>query len=370
MESLVPWMTLRSVHGIGNLLFGKLIDFFETPERVLDASISELVKVNGISQRLAENIKSVKKRDASYREIETAQKKGIRIITLNDPDYPPLLKEISDPPPFFYVLGKLQPHSANIAVVGSRNATDYGLSSAWEIAGNLAAMGITIVSGMARGVDTAAHEGAIEAGGATLAILGTGLLKIYPSENAGLYKRISENGAVISEFHLNAEPAAHHFPIRNRVISGLSLGVVVVEAAKRSGALITARTALDQNREVFALPGSVRSARSAGTHSLIKQGAKLAVNAQDIIEEFPFLSKFQSMGNSKQNTKKPKTEARPGDADEQRAFDILSPYPVHIDDLAFKLSMEPGNLSALLLQLELKGLAKQAPGKMFYKHED
>jgi DNA processing protein len=219
---------------------------------------------------------------------------------------------------------------------------------------------------MARGIDTAAHEGALMGKGKTIAVLGCGLDRIYPAENRKLYHRISENGAVISEFALMTEPEAHNFPIRNRIISGISLGTVVVEASKKSGSLITARLAAEQNREVFAVPGSVQSFKSIGTHTLIKQGAKLVEHVQDIIEELgPFLeTQIPIAGGLKQPDE---TGAIKASLSSEEAFvhQILGPYPEHIDDLVRKTSMETGKLSSILLKLELKGIVQQAPGKLF-----
>jgi DNA processing protein len=249
-------------------------------------------------------------------------------------------------------------------VVGSRNATEYGLTTTKNLCAGLASLGITIVSGMARGIDTAAHEGAMAGGGRTIAVLGSGLERIYPAENTKLFHRISENGAVVSEFNLLTEPEGHNFPLRNRVISGMSLGTVVVEATKKSGSLITARLAAEQNREVFAVPGSVQSFKSTGTHTLIKQGAKLVEHAQDIVEELaPYFANNERPGIPAPT----ETHENPPSlsADESRVYNALEPYPIHIDNLIRKISMEPGKLSGILLKLELNGTIQQLPGKFF-----
>jgi DNA processing protein len=272
-------------------------------------------------------------------------------------------KKITDSP-FLYVHGRLEGHSANLAVVGSRNATGYGLSTTKDLCRSLAAHKLTIVSGMARGIDTAAHEGALAARGKTIAVLGSGLERIYPVENRRLFQRIAENGAVVSEFPLMAGPEAHHFPIRNRIISGMSLGTVVVEATRKSGSLITARLAAEQNREVFAVPGSIQSFKSAGSHTLIKQGAKLVEHAQDVIEELvPLVPDNQRLENNSADLAKKKMASLSDD--EARVYQALDPYPVHIDDLARKISMEPGQLLSMLLKLELNGMVQQSPGKLF-----
>ncbi len=224
MENLLPWFALKSVPGIGNLIFKRLTDRFGSPEQVFNASQKELLEVQGINSRLAAAIQTHNSADQDRAEIALAAQKGYRIVTLSDPEYPPLLLQINDPPPFLYVYGDLSHSARSIAVVGTRNATRYGISAAIEICQELAALNITVVSGMARGIDTAAHDGALMGKGKTIAVLGSGLERVYPFENMKLFHKIAQNGAVISEFNLTAGPAPHHFPIRNRIISGISLG--------------------------------------------------------------------------------------------------------------------------------------------------
>ncbi len=328
------------------------------------ASREDLLKIEGISDRLAVVIKKHKAPEDLKKEIEDVLKKGYRIVTMSDRDYPPLLLEIPDPPPFLYVSGNLDGSSKNIAVVGSRNATGYGISITKRLCADLVAHNITVVSGMARGIDTAAHEGALIGKGKTIAVLGSGLARIYPAQNIKLFQMISENGAVISELPLMAEPDAFNFPARNRIISGISLGTVVVEATKRSGSLITARLAAEQNREVFAVPGSIESFKSTGTHTLIKQGAKLVENVKDIIDE---LSNVLASGNrmTAQKEKEIACKNMCLNPDESRILKALEPYPIHIDELARKIKIEPGKLLSILLKLELNDLIKQSPGKIF-----
>ena len=363
MDNLRPWFDLKSVPGVGNLLCKRLIDQFKAPANVFQASDQELLQVNGLTQRHVAAIKSHKPESVEA-ELALTAKKNYRLVTLTDSDYPRLLREIPDPPLFLYVYGRLERNSANLAVVGSRNPTGYGLSTTRDLCGNLAANDLTIVSGMARGIDTAAHEGALAAGGTTIAVLGSGLEKIYPAENRKLFHRIAERGAVVSEFPLMAGPEAHHFPIRNRIIRGMSLGTVVVEATRKSGSLITARLAAEQNREVFAVPGSIQSFKSAGSHTLIKQGAKLVEHAQDVIEE---LVPLVPVNRGFENNSGDRTDQKMATLsdDEVRVYQALDPYPVHVDDLARKLSMEPGKLLSLLLKLELSGMVQQSPGKLF-----
>ena len=369
MEKLHPWFCLKNVPGIGNHLFKRLIDRFNSPEAVFQASQKELLQVEGITERQAAAILNYKESQSINAELDQVNQKGYEIITLTDSSYPPLLKEIPDPPPFLYVSGCLDGSPKNIAVVGSRNPTAYGISTTHKLCADLSANDITIISGMALGIDTAAHQGALAGKGKTVAVLGSGFNNIYPSQNQRLFERISEEGAVITEFALSAEPEAHHFPIRNRIISGMSMGTIVVEATRRSGSLITARLSAEQNREVFAVPGSIQSFKSTGTHALIKQGAKLVENAQDVIEELaaymdtPGLpeDRVQNHSARKQSSLSPQ---------ERAVCDILSPYPEHIDKIVRKTHIESGKMLSLLLQLELKGIVQQLPGKYFALFED
>ena len=365
MEKVLAWFKLKSVPGIGNHLCKRLLERFCSPERVFEASQADLLEVDGLTPRLAAAIKSHRIPAAVQKDIELVMQKGYDIITQADDDYPPLLLQIPDPPPFLYVYGRLDSSIANIAVVGSRNATSYGISTTKRLCRDLVLLKFKIVSGLAKGIDTAAHEGALAGNGKTIAVLGSGLERVYPSDNVKLFHQIAANGAVISEFPLTAEPEAHNFPRRNRIISGISLGTVVVEATKNSGALITARLAAEQNREVFAVPGSIQSFKSMGTHTLIKTGAKLVEHAQDIIAELPQAVVKEPF---KKGHTMPKEDLDQGpllSTEESVVFKSLGPYPVHIDELVRKLSLEPGKLASILMQLELKGVIYQAPGKLF-----
>jgi DNA processing protein len=368
VDYILPWFILKSVPGIGDLLFKRLIERFHSPQIILEASHKELVEVDGVTPRLADRIKRQKICDSVKLDLDLAMQKGYKIVTMADNDYPPLLLQIPDPPPFLYVFGRLDTSFRNIAVVGSRNATRYGISTTRRLCHDLVKLQMTIVSGMAMGIDSAAHEGALMGKGNTIAVLGSGLERIYPEQNRKLFYKIAENGAVISEFPLKTEPDAHNFPRRNRIISGISLGTVVVEATKRSGSLITARLAAEQNREVFAVPGSIQSFKSTGTHTLIKEGAKLVEHAWDILEELSHIIKTPGKKDERSGNKIKKTAIL--STDEMLVFESLEPYPVHIDDLARMLSMGPGKLSSILLQLELKGMALQSAGKFFSKIEE
>lgn len=364
MGSLLLWFALKNVPGVGNLLSKRLLDCFQSPDAIFNASSHDLLQVEGMSQGLVSAIRHQKISDQIKREIDLVSRKNYKIVTLSDPDYPALLLQIPDPPPYLYVYGSLETDTRNIAVVGSRNATAYGISTTQRLCTGLAYRKITIVSGMAQGIDTAAHQGALAGKGKTIAVLGSGLERVYPSENRNLFHQIAESGAVISEFSLLAEPDAYHFPARNRIISGISLGTVIVEATRKSGSLITARLAAEQNREVFAVPGSIHSFKSTGTHNLIKQGAKLVEHAQDILDELPVVLNPQG-GEPDTNPDEPVESGPPLSLDEALVFKALGPYPIHIDNLIRKMEIEPGKLSGILLKLELQGIVHQAPGKLF-----
>jgi len=358
-ERLLPWFCLRSVPGVGCLLFKRLIDAFGSPDAVLAADPAQLSSVEGVSSKVARAIAGHRHPPDAAHDLDRALAAGFAVTTLHDAAYPPLLKEIADPPAYLYVAGSLPATDRCVAVVGSRHPTRYGVENTWELSRTLAMQGLTVVSGMARGIDTAAHSGALDGGGTTVAVLGSGLDRIYPAENRSLFGRITASGAVISEFSPGAEPEAHHFPIRNRIISGMSLGTVIAEATLRSGSLITARLAADQGRDVFAVPGSIHSFKSTGTHTLIKQGAKLVEHAGDVIEELlPMMAAAPAPLPDR-------LEPPPLNDDESAVFEAIGPYPIHIDDLLRGLRLDPGRLSALLLALELKGVVHQLPGKRF-----
>ncbi len=371
MEKLLPWLSLKSISGVGNLLYKRLLDQFTTPENVFNGSLEDFKKVQGITHRIVSNIRNKKNFDWEKKELDLAATKNFRIITILNEEYPELLKEIPDPPPLLYINGKID-HSVNIAIVGSRNASSYGISTSEKLGRELVSKGITIVSGMAIGVDTSAHKGALAGKGKTIAVLGSGLGKIYPKQNKSLFYEIAENGAVISEFPISEDPVPHNFPRRNRIISGISHGTIVVEAALKSGSLITARLAAEQNREVFAVPGNIRSFTSTGTHSLIKQGAKLVENGNDVIEELGYLMEKQQEIKSSENcdfAKKSISNSDRLDNDEMKVYNLLEVYPKHIDDILRNLSMESGKLSSILLQLELSGVITQTLGKYYLLNE-
>jgi DNA processing protein len=353
------WIALSLVPEVGNVTFRKLLALFGTPEAVFHASREHLAGIEGIGERRATNIKQFSDWREVEKQLSRLQNMSGRVISFQSPEYPTMLRQVEDAPVLLYVKGTIQDEDRfSIAVVGSRNITPYGRVMTERLSSELSAAGFTIVSGMARGIDTFAHMSAIRSEGRTIAVLGSGIDKPYPSENRGLMERIAGSGYVASEFPLGTKPNRENFPRRNRLISGLSLGVVVVEAAAGSGALITASSALEQNREVFAVPGNVTSPNSAGTNELIQRGAKLIQKSDDILEELsPMLKGF--MKTRTRNT----VEITD---DEKRLCDILTGEPMHIDVLSRELSLPPARALTLLLNLELKGVARQADGKRFY----
>ena len=362
MKDLYYWIALRLAFGIGNINYKNLISHFGAPENVFKARPDELGQVEGITARAIDSIRNFKFDRAVDKELDLINKKAVAIITLNDAAYPKNLKNIYDPPPLLYVKGALSSsdHKA-FAIVGSRNASEYGLTATERISRELAVHGITIVSGMARGIDSCAHDGALAARGRTIAVLGSGIDVIYPPENRRLYESITSHGAVVSEFSMGTKPNAYNFPARNRIISGLSLGVLVVEASLHSGSLITAQLALEQGRDVFAVPGNVHSYKSKGTHKLLKDGARLVESAQDILEEIRVNDSAAAIRKEQPN----KTILLSGEL--QSVYQQLHEEPLHMDEIIAKTGFTSSRLSALLLELELNNLIQQLPGTRFIK---
>lgn len=367
--NLQAWLALHLVPGMGPVTCQRLAAHFGSPDRVLSTTVGEL---QAVCRLRPESLTALK--DAGWQSfIELAQQEmaraadeNIRLLAWDDPLYPPLLRNIHDPPPVLYVLGN--PEMLNcrgIGIVGSRAATHYGRNIAEHLANSLAGQGFTIVSGMALGIDTAAHKGALAAAGRTIAVLGCGLDIIYPPGNHRLYKDIMASGAVVSEYPLGTQPDNFRFPARNRIISGLSLGVVVVEAANRSGSLITAHHALEQGREVFAVPGRIDSTKSAGTHTLLQQGAKLVHSANDIVEEFSYEKHLQQDNNC--DAAEDQAAAEQLNHDEAALFACLDVYPRTIDEIVRQSGFTPQKTSELLLHLELKGVVESLPGNSYQK---
>jgi len=366
MTELEALVGLNLILDIGSVRLRSLLEVFKKPQDIFDAKYAQLTSVFGIGAEIAQKIISIKKEDIA-KEISCAQKLGLRIITINDKDYPENLKEIPGPPIVLYVKGGLKPEDKlSIAIVGSRRASFYGLHNAEKFALELASNGITIVSGMARGIDTFAHRGALKAGGRTIAVMGSGFENIYPAENKELAEEIAGSGAVISEFPLQTQPYKQNFPRRNRIISGLSLGVLVAEAARNSGALITADFALEQGKEVFALPGEIDSAGAFGTNGLIKEGAKLVLNVDDILEEF--------MVSYKVCTEKAVKEiinSNSGLKDEEAVvYNLIRGQAIQFDELAEKSKMGIAEISGILLKLQMRRLVRELPGKQFARASD
>jgi len=357
------WLSLHLIPGLGNVVFKRLIERFESPEGVFQAALSELMDVEGVRQQVARHIVAKKCTADPEKTLRRVENCGARIIIFEDPDYPQALKEIHDPPMLLYVKGKEIPRNVtHIAIVGSRNPTTYGMKVAEEFGQGLARRRFGVVSGMARGIDSAAHWGCLGGQGFTLAILGTGVDIIYPGSNTKLFHRISQKGAVISEFPLGTPPEPRNFPIRNRIISGLSRGVLVVEATKKSGSLITASLALEQGRDVFAVPGSVNSFKSRGCHYLIKQGATLVENSDEILDELGFNYQFIAKPDTFKEKYLP-----PMAASEKSLYDLIGDFPTHIDVIARESKLEPAVVSSTLMRMELKGMIRQLPGKMFVR---
>lgn len=292
--------------------------------------------------------------------IQRAGETGVKLFSLEDESYPDLLKHIYDPPPVLYVKGELA-DAKTLAIVGTRRASRYGLETARKLGYELAALGFTIVSGLASGIDTAAHQGALEANGRTVAVFGCGVDVIFPAENRGLARAIESSGSLVSEFPLGTGTEKGHFPRRNRIISGLSMGVIVVEGHYDSGAMITAKAALDQGREVFAVPGNVELDQTKGPHWLIKQGAKLVETVEDVLEEFNMVMPE----SRKQNTESREQEIRNLTPEERLIVSVLSLEPKHIDMVSVETKLAIPQVSSLLMMLEVKKLVRQLPGKMF-----
>ncbi|MCM8781046.1 MAG: DNA-processing protein DprA [Candidatus Omnitrophica bacterium] len=367
MNHFEAFLSLNMVYGLGSIRLKKLLDYFDKPQDILNASQDKLISIAGIGPQIANQIRNFKK-EALDKELALIAKYNLQVITLDDNRYPQSLKQIPDPPIVLYVKGRLKDSDcSSIAIVGSRRASFYGLEQARDFAYSLSKQGFTIISGLARGIDTQAHKGALAAGGRTIAIMGSGFKYMYPTENRNLAEEISENGAVISEFPIETKPLRQNFPRRNRVISGLSLGVLVVEAAQNSGALITVDFALEQGREVFALPGKVDSLNSFGTNNLIRQGAKLVCCSEDILEEFGSDVR-QSLGTTTASKELKYTpESKIEDTQELTLYNLISSQAISWEEIVEALNMDTNKISAFLLDLQLKRLIKQLPGNRFIR---
>ncbi|MEW6557046.1 MAG: DNA-processing protein DprA [Elusimicrobiota bacterium] len=362
---LESWILLNQISVIGPVRFKKLIDFFGTASKVLSVSENELLQVEGIEPKTAKIIAEERNKIDVQKEIKEAEKNGFQIIAAFMDNYPQTLKTIYDYPPVLYTKGNISERDAiAVAIVGTRRLTTYGKMVCEYLTRELVNAGITIVSGLARGIDTVAHQTAVSEKGRTIAVLGNGLSYHYPPENRKLEDRIAENGAVISEFPLHTKPDRQNFPRRNRLISGLSLGVVVVEADEKSGALITAKSAIEQGRDVFAIPGSIFSKYSKGPNTLIKEGAKLVSGVDDIINEINILKNF--VEKTRKNLKVI-AEHKKLDEKTDTVWNTIAFEPVHIDIISEKTNMPVEKLSVILLELVMDGLVSELPGKMYVR---
>jgi len=355
-EDLKYWVGFSLISGIGRVKSGLLESYFKTLDNAWSASSGELKKA-GLDSASIRAINTGRPNISLDEEMEKLERNGVKVFTYHDEGYPARLKEIYDYPPVIYVRGDLLPEDEwCLAVVGTRRATVYGRQVTEEVVTDLARNKITIVSGLARGIDSVAHKSALEAGGRTIAIFACGLDRVYPAENAELARRIMQQGAIISEYPLGTKPRADNFPRRNRIMSGLSLGVLVIEAGETSGAMITANLALEQNREVFAIPGSVLSPASKGTNHLIQEGAKLVRDYTDILEELNLTAVAQQI---EMKDMLPETDT------ESLLLKQLGAEPVHIDEVCRLSGLPVSEVSSTLAMMELKGLVKQV-GAMNY----
>jgi DNA processing protein len=375
-ENIESWLRLIRAEGVGPITFRRLLDHFGNLDKIFGASVEQLTNVQGIGGKTAEGIVRTRFAFNAEKEMEEAARQGIVILHWNDPRYPPLLKGIDDPPPVLYVKGILErSDSLSLGIVGSRRCSHYGLEQAERFSHLLAAAGLTIVSGLARGIDSAAHRGALSAKGRTLAVQGCGLERCFPPENQKLFEKIAENGAVISELPLTYEPLSENFPGRNRIIAGLSLGVLIVEAAPRSGALITAKAALEYNREVMAIPGRIDSPTSKGPHELIKQGARLVDSVEEIMDALGVIGQGlkEHVSGSAARTEK-EVEAPLFDLSRMKLSDpekavigVLDSQPLGVEEIIAAGDLAAGAVHSALISLQLKGLIKQLPGNLYIK---
>jgi len=370
MEERLWWIALYLVPGIGEKLFKRLIDHFDSPRKIFNASMKDLEMVKGISKEIADKIKSFDMGKTLKKELELVNKNNVNIVILKDKKYPKNLRTIFDPPPLLYVKGELKKEDDfSISIVGTRTPTRYGKLTAERLAWELGSQGLTIVSGMAKGIDSYAHEGALSSGGRSIAVFGSGLDVVYPPENKKLMNKIIDNGAILSEFPMQTRPNRENFPIRNRIISGISLGTVVVEAASRSGSLITAKLALEQGREVFAVPGNINSGKSKGTNSLLKLGAKLVEGIDDILEELrPQLSLYPEKKVKNQSCLIKKSKSERLTEEEEKIYSLIGDEGKHIDSIIIESLLPSNKVASILAKLELMGIIKQYSGKMFFRN--
>jgi len=354
MEDLKYWVGFNIVPGVGPVRFRRLLEHFGEAPRAWQASASELARA-GLDTKTAESVVATRQRLNLERELERLAQQEVQILTWEDAGYPRLLKEIHAPPLLLYVKGQLSlADDLAVAIVGTRRATTYGKEVTARLAGDLARNRVTVVSGLAKGIDALAHRATLDAGGRTIAVLGSGMDIIYPPEHARLAREIVERGALVTDYPLGTQPEAGNFPPRNRIISGLSLGTVIVEAGEGSGALITADYALEQNREVFAVPGNITSPRSRGCNRLIQRsGAKLVLDVADILEELNLTMAAQQL---EMRALLPENEV------EAALLQHISTEPVHVDEIGREAGLPIATVSSTLAMMELKGMVRQVGG--------
>jgi DNA processing protein len=367
MDSREAFIALNMIEHVGPVRARLLLEHFGDAPKILAASKSELLRVRNIGEETAEAISNWEKSVDLAGELKRITDFGCHVLISADENYPALLREIYDPPLVLYVKGTLTAKDKNaVAMVGSRQTTHYGIETARKLAYQLAYVGVTVVSGGARGIDTAAHQGALSAKGRTIAILGTGINFIFPTENAELFERIVANGALITQFPFNRPADKQSFPIRNRIVAGMTLGTVVVEANTTSGALITANMAVEAGRQIFAVPGRIDSPRSKGCHDLIKKGAKLCEGVEDILSEFEYL--FPASNRPPSPGETGVLPALELSENEKIIYDSLSREESSIDEVIRKSGLPSSAVSVGLLSLEMKRVVKQLPGKLFVQN--
>jgi DNA processing protein len=364
MNSTEACIALNMLPTVGPVRLRKLLEVFKEPQQILGAKRSELQKVEGIGSEVADQIASWESIVDLAAELARIRDFGATVITQESPSYPKSLREIHTPPIVLYLWGELneRDHHA-IGIIGARHTTHYGTESAKKLAYQLAYAGLTVISGLARGIDTAAHQGALAAKGRTIAVIGSGLSKLYPPENRGLAEKIRDgNGAIVSEFSMEIEPDRQTFPMRNRIIAGWSHGILVVEAGLKSGALITASQAIEQGRSVYAVPGHINAPSALGSNRLIQQGAKLVMDASDILDDLQIL-----LPETKPSPEAAARPLPPLSEDERRVYEAINSTETPIDQISAKCDLPSAIVSSTLLRLELKRLVKQLPGKYFVK---
>jgi DNA processing protein len=368
MDSREALVGLNLIEGIGPVRVRQLLDHFGEAPAILGASRSQLLQVRGIGEDTAEAIAHWEKTTDLAGELKRMEDFGCRALIQSDEEYPPSLREIYDPPVVLYLKGALVAKDRNaVALVGSRQTTHYGIETARRLAYQLAYVGVTVVSGGARGIDTAAHQGAMSAKGRTVGVLGTGINLVFPPENRELFERIASSGAILTQFPFNRRGDRQSFAIRNRIVAGMTLGTVVVEANLTSGALITANFATEYGRQVFAVPGRIDSPRSKGCHELIKNGAKLCESAEDILSEFEYL--FPTSNRPPSPAETGTLPALELSGNEQIVYDALGNEEAPMDDVIRSSGLPASAVSVALLSLEMKRLVRQLPGRLFTRND-